>query len=42
MNNRERVAMALDHRQPDRLPTGFFADATFMKLIWPPSKGTPP
>ena len=30
MNSRERVRVALSHKQPDRLPRGFFADAVFM------------
>ena len=30
MNSRERVRVALSHKQPDKLPRGFFADAVFM------------
>ena len=30
MNSRERVRVSLSHKQPDRVPRGFFADAVFM------------
>ncbi len=30
MNSRERVRVSLSHKQPDRAPRGFFADAVFM------------
>ena len=29
MHSRERVSVALQHRQPDRVPKGFFGDPTF-------------
>ncbi len=33
MNSRERVRVSLSHKQPDRLPRGFFADAVFMDKL---------
>lgn len=33
LNSRERVKIALSHKQPDRLPRGFFADSVFMNKL---------